>query len=338
MSETTELTIIEPSEALTVFEPERVDEFLKTVRERALSQVSDPETASGRKEMRSMAYEVSRTKTHIVKLANQSIEEARAKVRGVTTERIRIENYLNDLRDEVRAPAVEWELKEKARIDRHESDVRHIADHSSRDESGELRPSAGIKSIIGYVEDIAVDESFEEYQQTAAQTKSETLERLKADLALAEQRESEQAELERLRKEKQEAEAREQARLAEERRLKEEAERIEREKQEAIKAKQEAEKRERETQERIKREREAAAKAERERIERERREEEARKAAEAKAVRDAEDKRQADEKHRNSVRQAAILAIRQFGMHEANAEGLVNAIEHGEIPHVSINF
>lgn len=339
MSDSNTLTILEQPDALTVFESERVDEFMKAIREEALSLVSDPTTAKGREEIRSQAHKVSKCKTHLVKLANDSIEHHRAIVKAVTSERIRMETELNDLRDEVKAPAVEWENKEKLRKERHEKGLEVISAFTARDECGNLKPSELIAQDIEELENLEIGESWEEYQERAEARKHAVLEKLKKDLEAAKAQEDKDRELARLRKEAEERETAERARLAEEQRKKEEAERKEREEREAIRRQEEAELRERETKERIEREKQEAIKAERERIERERREEEHRKEEARKAAEAAVVKRQADEKHRASVRkQAANGLLSALALKESECAAIVTAIEKGEIPHVSIKF
>jgi len=91
MSTTETALSLELISDLTVFDANSVDPLISRIREEALSLVADPETRVGREQLKSQAYKVSQAKTHLVKLANASVEQHRAIVTKVTSERDRIE-------------------------------------------------------------------------------------------------------------------------------------------------------------------------------------------------------------------------------------------------------
>lgn len=248
---------------------------------------------------------------------------------------------------EILAPRDAWEQAEKDRVAKHEESILSINFYKTAVIAD--KDSVWLKGVIRNVEEIVIDSSFEEFEEQAKIAKYETLEFLRTTLAAREKYEAEQAELERLRKSEQERlqreheeriahEAAERVRLEAERKAKEEAERVEREKQEAI-AKAEREKREAaEREARLVAEKEAAelraqhaAEAERKRIE-------AEQAVKLEAERQAEEARQANQAHRKKICNEALKGLLALGIDEAKGKEILQAINKGLVPHVSINF
>lgn len=65
MSEVTDLVVIERANALTVFKSaDQIEEILAKVEREVMSFVPDVTTAKGRKEIASLAYRVSQTKSY----------------------------------------------------------------------------------------------------------------------------------------------------------------------------------------------------------------------------------------------------------------------------------
>ena len=168
--------------------------------------------------------------------------------------------------------------------------------------------------------------------------KPSSLEFLRTTLAAREKYEAEQAELERLRqaeilRQQQEREAQiareaaEKATRETEEKARFEAERVQREKAEA-------EQREA----RLVAEKEAAelraqhaAEAERKRIE-------AEQAAKLEAERQADEARQANQAHRKKICNEALKGLLALGIDEAKSKEILQAINKGLVPHVSIKF
>ncbi|HEM7379969.1 TPA: hypothetical protein U2N26_003370 [Acinetobacter nosocomialis] len=323
------------------------DELYERIAQEVCSHVPDVSTKKGRDAIGSLALKISKSKTLIEKCGKELVAEQKAQIKVIDDDRISIVKKLDLLRNEVLAPRDAWEQAEKDRVEKHQANIRAIK--NLHDERTPYQESIEIKSRIIELEGFEVDASFEEYEQEAKLAKLETLDKLRNALVDREKFEAESAELERLRKAEQERlqreheeriayEAAEKARLEAESKAKEEAERIEREKQEAI-AKAEREKREAaEREARLVAEKEAAelraqhaAEAERKRIE-------AEQAAKPEAERQAEEARQANQAHRKKICNEALRGLLALGIDEAKSKEILQAINKGLVPHVSIKF
>ncbi|HGW5130853.1 TPA: hypothetical protein ACNIH0_002200 [Acinetobacter baumannii] len=323
------------------------DELYERIAQEVCSHVPDVSTKKGRDAIGSLALKISKSKTLIEKCGKELVAEQKAQIKVIDDDRISIVKKLDLLRNEVLAPRDAWEQAEKDRVEKHQANIRAIK--SLHDERTPYQESIEIKSRILELEGFEVDTSFEEYEQEAKLAKLETLDKLRTALVDREKFEAESAELERLRKAEQERlqreheqriahEAAEKARLEAERKAKEEADRVEREKQEAI-AKAEREKREAaEREARLVAEKEAAelraqhaAEAERKRIE-------AEQAAKLEAERQAEEARQANQAHRKKICNEALKGLLALGIDEAKSKEILQAINKGLVPHVSIKF
>ncbi len=343
-----ELQVLEQNVIVAAFAKRGgTDELYERIAQEVCSHVPDVSTKKGRDAIGSLALKISKSKTLIEKCGKELVAEQKAQIKVIDDDRISIVKKLDLLRNEVLAPRDAWEQAEKDRVEKHQANIRAIK--SLHDERTPYQESLEIKNRIIELESFEVDASFEEYEQEAKLAKLETLERLRAALVDREKFEAESAELERLRKAEQERlqreheeriahEAAEKARLEAERKAKEEADRVEREKQEAI-AKAEREKREASEREaRLVAEKEAAelraqhaAEAERKRIE-------AEQAAKLEAERQAEKARQANQAHRKKICNEALKGLLALGIDEAKGKEILQAINKGLVPHVSIKF
>lgn len=343
-----ELQVLEQNVIVAAFAKRGgTDELYERIAQEVCSHVPDVSTKKGRDAIGSLALKISKSKTLIEKCGKELVAEQKAQIKVIDDDRISIVKKLDLLRNEVLAPRDAWEQAEKDRVEKHQANIRAIK--SLHDERTPYQESIEIKSRILELEGFEVDTSFEEYEQEAKLAKLETLDKLRNALVDREKFEAESAELERLRKAEQERlqreheeriayEAAEKARLEAESKAKEEAERIEREKQEAI-AKAEREKREAaEREARLVAEKEAAelraqhaAEAERKRIE-------AEQAAKLEAERQAEEARQANQAHRKKVCNEALKGLLALGIDEAKGKEILQAINKGLVPHVSIKF
>lgn len=338
---TTDLVIPETTQLQTAFrQPEAIDRILADVEARARAHVPDLGSATGRKAIASVAYQVARSKTAFDEAGKALAETMRRQISAVDAERRRIRDRLDALRDEVRAPLTEWERAEEERIAAITARIQRIADAS-----GEGREVAEIERIVGKLEDLEIDDSFAELVAEAAKAKDAALRRLRTDLDAARYRE----ELTR-----REAEAAERRRLEDETRRRAEAERqeaeraarVEAEKKAAVEA---AERRAREAAEREAAEKirlaEARMRQEREAEDRARAEAEAavrrereRQEQEAKALAEAEAKRAADKKHRAAVRAWIAGAVEALIGDAALAATVANALMAGKVPHVEVKL
>ncbi|EXR08766.1 hypothetical protein J671_3719 [Acinetobacter sp. 1130196] len=343
-----ELQVLEQNVIVAAFAKRGgTDELYERIAQEVRSHVPDVSTKKGRDAIGSLALKISKSKTLIEKCGKELVAEQKAQIKVIDDDRISIVKKFDLLRDEILAPRDAWEQAEEDRVAKHTGAIRAI--RSLYDENTVNQEAHVIKGYVFDIEKLEIDSTFEEFEQEAKLAKLETLEKLRTALTTREKYEAEQAELERLRqeeilrqqKERDEAiahEAAERARLEAERKAKEEAERVEREKQEAI-AKAEREKREAaEREARLVAEKEAAelraqhaAEAERKRIE-------AEQAAKLEAERQAEEARQANQAHRKKICNEALKGLLALGIDEAKSKEILQAINKGLVPHVSIKF
>lgn len=117
---TTELAIYEDIAAVTTFDPPKIDDFLKKLRDRETSVVGDISTEEGRAEIASRAYKIARTKTAIKKAGDELKEGWAAQVKTVTKEQQRIWAEMEAIQHDVRKPLTEWEQADELRVQGHE--------------------------------------------------------------------------------------------------------------------------------------------------------------------------------------------------------------------------
>ncbi|WP_049082916.1 hypothetical protein [Acinetobacter nosocomialis] len=310
-------------------------ELYERIAQEVRSHVPDVSTKKGRDAIGSLALKISKSKTLIEKCGKELVAEQKAQIKVIDDDRISIVKKFDLLRDEVLAPRDAWEQAEKDRVAKHSQFISNIKVMYGL--CFDL-PSLEIKKAIDSLESLVVDSSLDEYEQEAKLAKFETIEALRTALVAREKHEAEQAELERLRqaeilRQQQEREAQiareaaEKATREAEEKARFEAERVQREKAEA-------EQREA----RLKAEKEAAelraqhaAEAERKRIE-------AEQAVKLEAERQAEEARQANQAHRKKICNEALKGLLALGIDEAKGKEILQAINKGLVPHVSINF
>lgn len=355
--ESTELvTVPSKDTALEVFKAEQgLDPYLQTIRQELDAFLASPpslDTATGRKAYASMAHKIARSKTAIDNIGKELVADLKQLPKTIDAERKRWRDQLDEWRDEARGPLNEWEAAEEARKARHNDRIEHIR---SFEEFDGLQ-AAGLEVQLANLEEIAVDDSFEEYEAEAHRAKDKAVKALRVAIEAQKAREAEQAELERLRQEAAEREQKEReakiAREAEERARREAEEKAQAEREAAARreqgAKAEAERKEREHQEAIakaKRDAELAEqrakeeydRKERERIAEQQRQEQERLDAERREQEEVA-RRQADKEHRGRINRTAMQAFIDGGMPPECAKQAVTMLAKGEIPNATINY
>lgn len=342
--------------ALEVFSTEGgLDPIIEKVKEQVRSEHYDISTEEGRKRIGSVAKKIGSTKVTLQNMALELTEDWRKKTKAVNSEKNRMTEELDALRDEIKAPLEEYREREKNRVDGHEQAIADINTATNFSAYDTLDPMPElIEDHLQQIDAIYNGREWEEFAQRAAEAHTSTKTLLEKMLESRKKRDAEQAELERLRREE------------EERKRKEEQERIAREA--AEKARKEAE----EKAAREREEAEAKAKAERERYEAEKREaEKQRIAAEEKAKRDAEEaskkaaadkeaalqaerdrieaekkaeaeaaaKREADKKHKAKINNEAVDSLmKHAALDEVEARAVVSCIAKGEVANVKIIY
>lgn len=313
--------------------------------------VFDYESKKGNKEARSHVNTLRLTKGALERTRKAAKEESLRIGRAIDSEAKEIGGRIEAMIAVHQAKLDEIEQREKERVANLNTRLSAIFNHGA-----ESANSQEFKRAISTLEQIAIDDTWQELTADAAKAKDARLAELRAMLGDAEKYEAEQAELARLRAE---AEARAQ-----------------KEREEAIakaaeeKARAEAQRALQEAERKAQAEREAAARrelelklqaeqAERRRIEAEKKAEQDRKdaiakaetdkqlavqaekdrvAAVAKAEADAQVKREADKAHRAKVNRAALAAMVEGGIAEDCAKACIKLIATGKIPAVQITY
>ena len=313
------------------------DELFDRIAQEARSFVPDVTTKKGRDAIGSLAMKISKSKTLIEKYGKELVAEQKAQIKLIDDDRISVVKKFDELRNEILAPRDAWEQAEKDRISGHNAFIMSFVVMSAP-QAYENRDSNFIKGIVSEIENTVIDDSIEEFKEQAELAKFKALEVLRNALADREKYEAEQAELERLRQA-------EQARLRQERDAqiaREAAEKATREAEE--KARFEAERVEREKREaeqreaRLKAEKEAAELRAAQAAENERKRIEAEQTAKAEAERKAEEARLADVEHRKQICGEALKGLTDLGVSVDQGKAILNAINKGLVPHVSIKF
>ncbi|WP_426607542.1 cell envelope biogenesis protein TolA [Pantoea anthophila] len=322
MSETTDLVVIEKANALTVFKSaDQIEEILQKVEREVMSFVPDVTTVKGRKEIASLAYRVSQTKSYLDGLGKDLVAELKEVPKLIDANRKTVRDRLDVLRDKARQPVTDWEAdqerikaEEEARIAAEKLAAQIESDHEialllnekfDRD-AAEAKAEAE-RQRAAHEEEIrrqAAEQARIEVEQ-AAQRERDAAAKREADLKAA--------------KEKAEADA------------KAAQDRAEREAREALER---AERQAQEARERAEREKQAAIEAE----QRKAREAEAARMAEEKRIKDEAAARAADVAHRKVVNNKALADLVAVGLTEEQARTAITAIAKGEVTAIRITY
>lgn len=305
---------LESVNAVEVFTGGGLDDLLARIRAEAVTLVPNVKTVAGRKEIASIAYKVSRSKTAIDDAGKALVADLKKQTGDIDSARKKARDTLDALRDEVRKPLTDWE-EEQARIERERVEAEERA-RAAAEEARLAEIARKEEEIRAREEAVRAAEEAERQRVAAEQAERERVERearLQAEAAENAKREAAAA-VERAEREAREATERAAREAAEaEQRAKDAAEKAEREKAEAVAA---AERRAQEEAERAERERQAQADAQR-------------KADEARA---------ADVEHRRSINRAAMAALIAQGISEDDAATVITAIVQGKVPAVAIRY
>ncbi|QIC69776.1 hypothetical protein [Acinetobacter indicus] len=304
------------------------------VSENARSVVFDMGVKKDRESLKSFAYSLARIKTTVDNHGKELVSGIKQQAALIDADRKFWRDSMELLQDEIRKPLTDFEQAEKDRVAKHEEAIQFIKNHAPTPDATALK----LKGDIEFLENLSIGPQYEEYEEQAKLAKFETLETLRKVLVEREKYEAEQAELERLRIAEQQRiqqerdaqiarEAAEKATREAEEKARFEAERVEREKREA-----------QQREARLKAEKEAAELRAAQAAENERKRIEAEQFAQAEAARKAEEARLANAEHRKQICGEALKGLTDLGVSADQGKAILNAINKGLVPHVSIKF
>jgi hypothetical protein len=312
-----------------LFRPEVVEKILDTIKDKVKEFEPDLTTAKGRKEIAYIANKVARSKTFLDGIGKNVVSEWKAKAKDVDDQRKHIRDTLDAMKEYVRKPLTEWENEEKERQEKINNRILEIKAYSDLAMYENLT-AIEIKEKLEDVNAIEIDDSFGDNKTTAQNEKENSISALEKLITDKAKHEKEQAELAELRKEKEEREKKEAEEKAEaERKAQEEKIRKEAEEKAKIEAEQKA--------------KEAIAKveAEKQEILRKQEEEKANADAAQKQKEEEERKRIANESHRSSIEDQAIVSLVNSCGDFVNiriSKEVIKAISENKIKNVSINY
>ncbi len=314
-----------------LFAPGGVEQIITKLETDVRAMVTtDVSTEAGRTAIRSLAFQIARSKTGLDGLGKEHVAGLKKQAKAIDEKRALIWDRLEALQEEVRKPLTDWENTEKARVQGHEDALAAIIATAT---FAAVPDPADCRARLATIRD-TMQRDWQEYGERATQasTSAETI--LRKALDIATKRETETAELEQLRAEKirREQQDREEsiARAAADKARAEaaaEQQRAEQERQAAIARAEQAERQAQEAAERVERERLEAIEAER-----------ARAAAEAQRLAEEAAARERDTKHRRAVNKAAVAALVAGGLTEEAAQTVITMIARKMIPGVTIAY
>lgn len=280
---------------------------------------------------------IKKAKSHIYSLRKLRAEAERTRKdlgRDALEYKRRVDSVGKDIIAEVESmievherPLKEMEEREEARKRAH---IERLATLRMPEEV--IGDSKTARDLLARVEEVIVDDDWEEYRDEAQLVRDDTVSQLTQLVRTLTKAEEEAAELARLREDAAKREAEGAAKKAE-------AERIAREEQIARDAAEKAKREAEEEAERKRVEAEKAAELELERVKRQAAEAEAARKREEEAKRAADEKRAANKRHRNKVMNEVVKAIvAESGASEEAAQLVAIAIADGKVPHVSVRF
>lgn len=373
MSTENQLAVVPPQEtALAVFSADKgLEPWLQQIRVEIDGFTPDITSRKGREAIASMAYKVARSKTALDDVGKKLVADLKEIPKKIDAERKRVRDTLDSWQEEVRRPLTEWQAKEDKRVDDHNQAIQRLKDLAV---FAETPTAAFVAQIIGDLELVELDDSWEEFLPEAAQVKDKSLATLRALLTDRTRHEAELAAIakfnaEQAIREQQERDAEiarkavEQARIDAEQKAQAEREAAARREQalidQAAQAQREADQKARDAeaaaanqalQLKLATEREERQKlqAEQDRIAAEQRQaaaveqarlaEIARQEAEAAEVEGQQKAREADQAHKIKIMGAAKEALIGMNISEELAKAIVLKIARGEVPNVKIHF
>ena len=216
-TESTSLVVIQPTDVRAFFvESKNLDSILTEIETLATKFDPDVSTTKGRKLIGSQAYAVARTKTFIDGLGKELVDAEKEIPKRIDATRKKVRDFCDELQARVRKPLTDYENAEKSRVAALDQRIAAIQELGAK--ATTESPSTEIQLWVGELEAIAIDATWDEYQERAQVAKEAAKVKLEAFLQTRLTWEAQQAEIARLKAEKDE-----QDRIQREARIKEEA-------------------------------------------------------------------------------------------------------------------
>lgn len=171
-----QLIPIEQVNAIELFTGEALDSLLTEIRTQATAFVPDVLTEEGRKEIAAQAYKVSKSKSVIESAGLELVAEWKKSSARVDASRKKARDYLDDLRDEIKAPLEAWKAEQQRIEDdklqavlaaRQAAEVAKLAEIDAREAAIAAREKAETerKAAEKAVEDAAAAEKLQQERE-----------------------------------------------------------------------------------------------------------------------------------------------------------------------------
>lgn len=312
MSESTELVIVEPKNALTVFTaPDEIEAILLKVEQEVGSFVPDVSTKKGRDAIGSLGLKIAKTKTYLDGLGKDLVDEYKEIPKKIDANRKTVRDRLDALKAKTLKPREEWEAEQEsirlAKLAEADHEIALLMNEKFDRDAADAKAEAE-RQRIAHEEELK--------RQAIEQAQREADEKIQREREASAKREADlKAQAEQEKREREAAD-----RKAEQDRI-DAAAKAEREKQEAIAAEQ------------------LKAKQEAERIQREAKQKEDARLAEEKRIDDEAAARAADVAHRKAIGTAIVNALTSHaGLTREQAIATLTALKDGNIPHTTIHY
>ena len=185
------ITKAEKMSPAELFSGDSIEKILVEIKEEVLSFVPDTTTEKGKKEIKSIANKVARSKTFLDGTGKQLADELNAQLKPINSIRKNVRDTLDELKAEVRKPLTIIENIEKERVEKLQERLAVFDTEGLLDDSAKR-----IEQTIKEIEAIVIDSTWQEFECKAGAMKVSLLETLNTRLQERRVFEAEQAKLE----------------------------------------------------------------------------------------------------------------------------------------------
>ncbi|GEM_PF-3923323 len=178
-----DLIKIEQQNLMTVFSAGNgVDPILQKLKEEVSKFTPDMTTKKGREEIASMAYMVAKSKTYLDDLGKELTSEMKKQSALVDSSRRKIRDFCDDLENKVREPLIEWENKEKQRLENLQAKLSELRSFGNVTVNGIKLNLEQMKLRKEELFKIVVNSSWDEFESFASIVKTESLESITGEI------------------------------------------------------------------------------------------------------------------------------------------------------------